>query len=272
MEDATPNLIDLLCCKGGGKQLEFDPRIASTAAARGVDLQQIKTQVEKEVDRFKSAPLRSPPLSAAVAADVEKLHDDSFRQLLRGINRWMLGGGITEEVCKNMIRSLFRLMCRMQATQMLQSPPDCVSVMHVAAESTMDVISANSAYRKLMPDTKGCEFQALNGQCEVLHMILREPGIVHDLEGAGRLQLEDDARLVGTEQDEWATRIQSQAAAAAAAGVQPMFNVQSIDFVIMVLQPKQQQQQQQRGTDFPKTLDKLSREVEGQWSLQPQHG
>eukprot|EP00439_Symbiodinium_sp_Y106_P003282 s1540_g1.t1 len=41
-----------------------------------------------------------------------------------------LQGGLTEEVCKNLIRSLFRQMCKMQATQMLQSPPDCVSVMH----------------------------------------------------------------------------------------------------------------------------------------------
>lgn len=251
-------------------QQERDRNMAENKQQAG----QIMQKMQSHIASLQEQPLRLSSLMninlplhctddtlEAVAAlwNIDKDHD--LRKTLRGVRRWattlhnMPG---SEDTFSNMVKQVFKMLyTQFLKPEMMQTPPDCVSVLHVVTEvllCTLDCLGTTPPFKKLLSDT----------------LVTR----LDDMESNGYLQLDVVAgilryRLVQVaEIDRMMSRWMD--GRRPGPGGQTQVNVQAADFVILVLQRCCLEHRTHFGKDFQKCGEIITKQAERRRRLNPQ--
>ncbi|CAJ1359972.1 unnamed protein product [Effrenium voratum] len=245
--------------KQGGQRAAATTQAPARGDIREV-AQQIISRVENMINFFTENPLRLASLSTlphylhcpddtleAVAALLALPIDSEFPKLLRGILRWIPAAAADNNVCTFMSKKLLQMLnVQYSKSEQTQTPPDCVSIMHLVSEiilCTMDTLASTAHMRKLMSET-----------------LLK---LLDDMEGAGMIQLDIVAgilryRLVNCGDFDrmmvrWVERGRTSSS---------MINVPQLDFVHLLLQRCCLEHRTHYGIDFPRCCEQFMKTAE----------
>eukprot|EP00434_Breviolum_minutum_P008602 symbB.v1.2.007589.t1/scaffold386.1/size215569/15 len=228
--------------------------------------EKILGMITGHIESLQSSPLRLASLMnihvplhctddtlEAVAALSNLPNDSEIRKTLRGVRRWcaslvqMQNLPGTDETFGGMVKTVFKLLSsQFYKPEMIQTRPDCVSVLHVVTEvllCTLDRMGTSPHLKKQLSDTL---LQRLDDM-EAAGTGMLQLDVVAGILRYRLVQVADFDRMMSRWMDGRRQQGQTQ-----------QINLQSTDFVIQVLQRCCLEHRTHFGKDFQKWLNRTS--------------